>query len=129
MKKLILFTIIFLLGVICKSQTIYNSNWSIDGSIDFKSNVMDRVIIISDNEISVSSFIGGVETLHLVVNKIINKDWGFDGVCKTYYCTTKEADVINGYQKVIVYIKYNTITMAMFANEISVFIYHFKLKN
>lgn len=127
MKKLILITLILLIGVICKSQVTYNSSWTIKGSSKFESKIKDRVITISDNEISISNFIGGTETQHLVVNKIIDKDWGLDGVCKTYYCTTKDADFINGYQKVIIYTKYDTMIMAMFADEITVFTYKFNL--
>lgn len=128
MKKLLMLIIIILSGLISQSQVTYNSSWTIKGSSKFESKIKDRIITISDNEISISNFIGGTETQYLVVNKIIDKDWGLDGVCKTYYCTTKDADIINGYQKVIIYTKYDTMIMAMFADEITVFTYKFNLK-
>lgn len=133
MKKII--TVIFLLlGVVSMAQVRYESSWVILENQKYETQFTNRIITISDTEISISRFIGNnntpfIETQYLIVNEIIEKDWGiFDGVCKTYYCTTKDVDFINGYQKVIIYIKKRDVMkMAVFADEITVFVYQFKL--
>ena len=108
--------------------TTYDSDYSTKSKDNFETDWNARVITITDKEITISNFIGGTKTLYLVVDKIENKEWMFDGVCKTYYCTTRDADPINGYQKVILYKTYNSLVMGMFADEITVYNYKFNLK-
>jgi len=106
----------------------YSSDYAIKGETNFKTDYKARVITITDKEITISNFTGGTKTLYLVVDKIENKEWMFDGICKTYYCTTRDADPINGYQKAIVYNKYGSVVLGLFADEISIYKYEFNIK-
>lgn len=131
MKKIKLLIVGLLLSTICFSQVSYNNKWSIIGSYEAKEDYTSRIITISDNEISISNFSNGNnETLYLKVDNIIIKDWGyFDGICKTYYCTDKDVDIFNNHQKVILYFKeLDIIKMAIFADEITVYVYTFKIE-
>lgn len=131
MKKISLLLIIMLISIICNSQVTYNSTWSINEKSEFKQDHTKRIISISDTEISISNFSNGSsETIYLKVDNVVIKDWGvFDGVCKTYYCTDKDVDIFNNHQKVILYFKeLDIIKMAMFADEISVYVYTFKIE-
>lgn len=128
MKKIILVIILLLLSMVSICQVSYDNPYVIKEIFNFEPEFNDRLISISNSEITISKFIENTKTQYLIVNKIVDKDWGiFDGVCKTYYCTTKDADFINGYQKVIIYIKDDMMKMAMFADEVTVFHYQFKL--
>jgi hypothetical protein len=109
------------------SQT-YNSAFEIKEKKNFITEVKNRTITVSDKEISITNFIGGIETQYFVVNKIEYKDWPFDGNRKTYYCTTKDEDVINGYQKAIIYFTYDTMVVGLFADEITIYKYTFNIK-
>ena len=131
MKKIKLLVIGLLISISSFSQILYSSTWSINGSYEFKQDQTKRIISISDTEISISNFSdGSSKTLYLKVDNVIIKDWGyFDGVCKTYYCTDKDIDFFNNHQKVILYFKeLDIIKMAMFADEITVYVYTFKIE-
>jgi len=69
----------------------------------------------------------GTKTMYLTVNKIEEKEYSFNGKCKYYYCTTKDEDPINGYQKAIVIKKYDTVYMGLFATEIDMYLYQFSI--
>ncbi len=127
MKKTILSMALILVYLASYSQT-FNSSYSTNMDLNFVTDMKDRVIILSDKEVSITNFKGGTKTLYLVVNKIENKDWLFDGVCKTYYCTTKEKDVVAGFERAIVYEKATSIVLAIFADEITVHKYEFSIK-
>lgn len=131
MKKISLLLITLLISIISTSQVTYNSTWSINGSNEFKQDHTKRIINISDTEISISNFSNGnSETIYLKVDNVVIKDWGvFDGVCKTYYCTNKNVDNFNNYRKVILYFQeLDKIKMAIFADEISVYLHTFKVE-
>lgn len=124
------FTIIIAMMLLCVasySQT-FKSAYSSNSKPDFETEWKDRVITITDKEISISNFVAGTKTLYLIVNKIENKEWSFDGLRKTYYCTTKDKDVINGYQKAILYVTYDSVYFALFADEITIFKYVFSIR-
>lgn len=127
MKTFMIIIAMMLLSVVSYSQT-YKSAYSTNKKASFETDWKDRVITINDKEISITNFIEGTKTQYLIVNRIENKDWSFDGVCKTYYCTTKDKDFMNGYQKAILYVTYDNIHFALFATEILVFNYIFSIK-
>jgi len=61
-------------------------------------------------------------------NKIEEKD--YNGIkCKYYYCTTKDEDIINGYQKAIVIKEFDTVYLGLFATEIDLYRYQFSISN
>ncbi|MGV8961877.1 MAG: hypothetical protein ACOH2V_00650 [Candidatus Saccharimonadaceae bacterium] len=134
MKKLIIIMLV-LISSILYAQTTYNSPSTVIEDITYKSEMRNRKIFISDKEISISHFVGNedtpmAETQYFVVDSIVDKDWGWpDNICKTYYCITKDSDFINSYQKAIIYIGHrNMLKMGLFATEIMVFMYQFKLE-
>jgi hypothetical protein len=126
MKPFTIIIAMMLLCVVSYSQT-FKSTYVIKGKTDFETEMKDRVITISDKEISISKFTGGTKTMYLNVDKIEEKDYSFDGKCKYYYCTTKDEDPINGYQKAIVIKKYDAVYMGLFATEIDMYLYQFSI--
>jgi hypothetical protein len=131
MRKIKLILMLIIVSTLFTSTTFcqtYTSPYAVKNANKFVTDYKERVITITDKEISITNFREGTKTQYLVVNKIENKEWLMDGEQKTYYCTTKDKDVINGYQKAIVYKKYDAVVMAMFADEITVFTYQFSIK-
>jgi hypothetical protein len=128
MKKLLFILALILLNSISYSQT-YKSAYVIKQKIDFETELKDRIITINDKEISISNFSGGTKTMYLIVNKIEEKEYDLESKCKFYYCTTKDKDFINGYQKAIVIKKYDTIILSLFATEIDIYTYQFSISN
>ena len=126
MKKMIV-----LLALLISFTTAYSQSFKSPYVIEVKSvtktEMKDRVITLSDKQISISKFIGGVDTQYLIINRTEEKDYDFDGVCRYYYCTTKDKDPVNGYQKAIVIKTHNEIILGLFATEIQVFVYHFAI--
>ena len=130
MKKLLLISAMFLLNIISYSQT-FKSSYVNKTKPKFETDMKDRIITISDKEITVTNFLdGGVKAWHLIVNKIENKEWSFDGMQKTYYCTNRDKDIIEGnYRKAIAHkTSYGTFKIADFADEMTVLTYDFDLK-
>lgn len=127
MKAIKLLFVFTLISFATYSQT-YKSSYSINKECDFQTDMKSRTITISDKEISISNFAdGGTETIYFVVNKIEEKEYSFDGLCKYYYCTTKDKDPINGYQKAIFIKKYDAIYLGLFASEIDINNYEFSI--
>lgn len=132
MKKIISITSFLLLSIMCVCQVPYNSSYSINRVTKIEIEQKNRTVILSDTDISISNFIdGGNVTQYLTVDSAKFKDWGeFDGIRKTYYCTTKDSNFINGYQKVILYVnKHDLLEVAIFADEISIYRYSINLEN
>lgn len=129
MKTVLLISAMFLLNIASYSQTFKSSHATVmipKAETDFT----DRVITISDKEITVTKFLnGGKETWHLIINRIENKQWMFDGMQKTYYCTNKDKDNISGtYRKIIAHkTSMGTFTIADFADETTVLTYDFDI--
>jgi len=126
MKTITITIGLILISLASFSQT-FKSPYVIKGKNGFETEMKDRVISLSDKEISISNFIGGTETQYLTVEKIEEKEYSFDGKCKYYYCTTKDKDPINGYQKAIVIKAYNKVYMGLFATEIDMYLYQFSI--
>ena len=117
------------LSLISYSQT-FKSSYSINPKFDSETEFKDRIITISDKEITVTNFLdGGVKTWHLIVNRIENKEWNQDGMQKTYYCTDKDKDALFGnYRKAIAHkTSIGTFMIASFADEATVMVYYFSL--
>jgi hypothetical protein len=125
MKTLIIIPLM-LLSTFAYSQT-YKSSHMITQKSEFETEWKDRVITITDKEISITNFLDdGTKTLYLTVDKIENVKYAFDGLQKTYRCTSKHKDPIAGYQKVMVYHTYALgVTVAMFVDEITIMTYQF----
>lgn len=125
--KFYLFISFLILGTKVYSQNfISNKVYETQGSIIKK--YIPRTIFISDDEISISNFSNGSkETINLIVDRIEEKNYPFEGISKYYYCTTKEEDYINGYQKAIIILNGKSLFFALFATEIDVYKYEFIL--
>jgi len=126
MKTFVLIFALMILNLASYSQT-YKSSYMITQKSEMETEWKDRVITITDKEISISNFLdGSTKTLYLVVDKIENVNYTFDGLQKTYRCTSQHKDLIAGYQKVMVYHTYTLgVTVAMFVDEITVIQYQF----
>lgn len=130
MKKLLLISAMMLLSIASYSQT-FKSSYVNKMEPKFETETKDRIVTISDKEITVTNFLdGGVKTWHLIINRIENKEWTFDGMQKTYYCTNRDKDIIEGnYRKAIAHkTSYGTMIIADFADEITVLTYDFDMK-
>jgi len=106
MKKSFILILLFSISIVSFSQKTYTSSvttkYKTEGEVIEKS----RTITISDTKISISDYLGGTRTLVLTVDNIVEKEFGWDGLCKWYYCTSTEKDVINDeFTKYIVIIK------------------------
>ena len=126
MKTFVLIFALMILNLASYSQT-YKSSYMITQKSEMETEWKDRVITITDKEIYISNFLdGSTKTLYLVVDKIENVNYTFDGLQKTYRCTSQHKDLIAGYQKVMVYHTYTLgVTVAMFVDEITVIQYQF----
>jgi hypothetical protein len=126
MKTFVLIFALMILNLASYSQT-YKSSHMITQKAEMETEWKDRVITITDKEISISNFLdGSTKTLYLTIDKIENVNYAFDGLRKTYRCTSTHKDLIAGYQKVMVYYTPTLgITVAMFVDEITVMKYQF----
>lgn len=130
MKTIILILLMLFVNHVSYSQT-YKSSYSLNPKSDSETEFKDRIITISDKEITVTNFLdGGVKIWHLIVNRIENKEWNLDGMQKTYYCTDKDKDAMFGnYRKAIAHkTSMGTFLIASFADEATVLVYNFALK-
>jgi hypothetical protein len=127
MKKLLILVVLFI--SFCGYSQTYKSAYSINMKIKPETEMKNRIIKITDQLITISNFSdAGTIPLNLVVNKIENnKDYEFEGKCNYYYCTTKDKDPINGYQKAIVIKKNDKLYLGLFATEIDVYTYMFNI--
>ncbi|HAQ17771.1 MAG TPA: hypothetical protein DCR40_00895 [Prolixibacteraceae bacterium] len=92
MKNLLLIiSIVFASNIY--GQTTYRSSVTTtsEGEVIEK----QRIITISDTEITITNFLGGTKTLTLKVNDIKEKEY-FDRLMKWYYCTSTDKDFITG---------------------------------
>lgn len=127
MKIILVFIGIASLCLTTYSQT-YKSEVATITTPTYTTERKDRVISISDKEISISKFFKGDETLYLIVNRIENKKFVTYGMCKTYYCTTKDKDPIWGYEKAIVRVQTGMdITVVLFADDMTFLEYSYQL--
>lgn len=108
MKKSLFILLFIAVSIVSFSQKVYTSSvttkYKTEGEIIEKS----RTITISDSKISISDYLGGTRTLNLTVDNIVEKEFGWDGICKWYYCSSTEKDPINNeFTKYIVIVKKN----------------------
>lgn len=127
MKKLIFIVTFFIFCTVINAQT-FKSPYAILINNVPETEMKAREITVTDKQIGITKFIAGVTTQFLIVNKIEEKEYSFDGVCKYYYCTIKDKDPVNGYQKAIVIKASDKIILALFATEIDVYVYQFAIK-
>jgi hypothetical protein len=123
--KILVLTFASILGSLASSSQTYKSHSVIKMEPGVETEIKDRIITINEKEISITNFMVGTKTLYLTVNKIENKILhdvlSGDDTFKTFYCTTKDKDPYNGYQKAIVYVRYSKIMMGLFSEEITVY--------
>ena len=109
MKKSFILILLFSISIVSFSQKTYTSSvttkYKTEGEVIEKS----RTITISDTKISISDYLGGTRTLVLTVDNIVEKEFGWDGLCKWYYCTSTEKDVINDELRVEAYLLYKKV--------------------
>ncbi len=125
MKKLLL--IIYLLSTsfcaICQTEQLESSS-AIREEAEFKIERISRLIVITNQVITISNWLnGGQEALKLKIDRVENKEYSMDGICKWYYCTSLKRDPINGFSKTIIIIpkSKNILKLFTFANEVNVY--------
>lgn len=104
MKYLILITVVVITTNIYGQKT-YNSSVTTNYKVEGKVFKKQRTITISDNEITITNFIGGTKTLNLKVNDIQEKEDEWDGLMKWYYCINLKKDISGKNTEYIVIIK------------------------
>jgi len=121
MKKLMLLISLYFIFTLSFGQS-YDSYFMIKQSSEHEIDETFRIIKISDEEITVSNlWNGGKETAHFIVEKIEDKDWGYGVIYKTYYGVTDYG------QKFIAKLEYSQITIGVFYDELSLYVYIFNL--
>jgi hypothetical protein len=121
MKKLLLSFCFIFITFGSFAQKTYEFNMRMDkvyvngiSHEDFKTTLTNHIVIVGDKLIAITNFIGKTKTQYLIVNK---KEELPDNLGTRYTCTTKDKDIINGYQKVIVNVNKDEkiIVMDMYA--------------
>lgn len=114
MKKIIVLLLFLLAGVSAFSQTFRSRSATIrrDG---FEIDRTERSIVISDREIVISNYLNGnTEPLRLEVYLTEDKEDRFDGVCRHYYCKTKNDSSLSPCKKIVVIRKPYSITLELY---------------
>lgn len=97
---------------------------AIKEEFDFKIERIARLVVFTDDAITITNWLnGGQEALRLKIDKIINKEYSMDGICKWYYCTSTKKDPINGFSKTIIIVPKSKekVKVFTFANEVTVY--------
>lgn len=114
MKKIIVLFLFLLAGVSAFSQTFRSRSATIrrDG---FEIDRTERSIVITDREIVISNYLNGnTEPLRLEVYLTEDKEDRFDGVCRHYYCKTKNDLSLSPCKKIVVIRKPFSITLELY---------------
>lgn len=125
MIKLFFIIILTQIGYNAIGQTEQlESKSAITEETDFKIENVSRLIVFTHNSISISSWLNnGTEALKLKIDKIVDKEYSMDGICKWYYCTSAKKDPFNGYTKTIIIVPKpkNKLMVFTFANEVTLY--------
>jgi hypothetical protein len=106
---------------------VFKSDYIITQKAEFESNRKDRIISINDDEITITNFLNGsTKTLYLIINKREIKEYDYSNA-NFYYCTTKFADPINGYQEAILIHQSDQIILGLFTSDIDIYRYVFSI--
>lgn len=95
MKNLISVAFLFF-SVTVFGQTTYNSSVTTKYKSEGEVVEKQRIIAVSDTEITITNFVGGTKPLNLKVYEIKEKEDEWDGLMKWYYCKSKDKDAISG---------------------------------
>ncbi len=124
MKKLFLIVFFTHLGFFVIGQVEqFESKSSIKEYKEPKLLNISRLLVFTDNSITISNWLnGGTEALKLKIDKIVDKDYSREGICKWYYCTSLKSDIFNGFFKAIIIVPKNKdkVWVNTFADEVSV---------
>jgi len=125
MKKYFFIIVLTQIGYNAIGQTEQlESKSAIREETDFKIERVSRLIVFTDNSITISSWLnGGTEALKLRIDKIVDKEYSMDGICKWYYCTSTKKDPFNGFSKTIIIVpkSKDKLKVFTFANEVTVY--------
>lgn len=91
---------------------------------NFKIEHISRLVVFTDDMITISNWLnGGQEALKLKIDKIENKPYSMDGICKWYYCTSVKEDPFNSFSKTIIIVpkSKDKVKVFTFANEVNVY--------
>lgn len=127
MKKAIMLLVISLVGINTFSQT-FRSNSATIRKGGFEIDRTARSIVISDREIVISNYLNGnTKPLVLNVYLIEERDDRFDGLCKYYYCTAENEEMLSPYQKIVVIKKPFSITLELFLSDNNKYIHDLEI--
>ena len=125
MKKL--FFLIFLtqlrFNAIGQTEQLESAS-AIKEESNFKIERISRLVVFTNNTVTISNWSnGGQEALKLKIDKIVDKEYSMDGICKWYYCTSIKKDPLNGFFKTIIIVPKSKgeIKIFTFANEVTVY--------
>ncbi|MBL0057094.1 MAG: hypothetical protein IPP31_13120 [Chitinophagaceae bacterium] len=92
MKKVFFFIILTHFVLTSFGQTEqYESSSAIREEADFKIERISRLLVFTGKTITISNWLnGGQEALMLKIDKVLDKEYSLDGICKWYYCTSKK---------------------------------------
>ncbi len=125
MKKLFFIIVLTQIGYNSIGQTEQlESKSAIREETDFKIERVSRLIVFTPNSITISSWLnGGTEAFKLKIDKIVDKEYSMDGICKWYYCTSIKKDPINGFSKTIIIVpkSKDKLKVFTFADEVNVY--------
>lgn len=125
MKKFFFIIVLTQIGFDAIGQTeLLESKSAIVEETNFKIERISRVVVFTDSAITISNWLnGGTEAKRLKIDKIVNKEYSMDGVCKWYYCTSLQKDPFNGFTKTIIIVpkSKDKVKVFTFANEVNVY--------
>jgi hypothetical protein len=127
MKKLI---VVILLGCICIGlySQAYTSKALIKSKTTFEGDSKERLITITEKEISITNFLASGKPYSMLIDKTEKKEFDFNENCTYYYCTAKEPNLSGQYEKLIIIRSEFKVWMGRFLSEIEVVNYEFVLR-
>src|SRR5690348_6770167 len=124
MKKILFIIILTQIGFTAIAQTEQlESNSAIVEEANFKIEHVSRLVVFTDNMITISNWLnGGQEALKLKIDSIEDKEYSMES-CKWYYCTSLKKDPFNGFSKTIIIVpkSKDKVEVFTFANEVNVY--------
>ena len=125
MKKLIFIILqpLFVLTAVGQTEQLESTS-AIRQEVDFKIERISRLVIFTESTITITNWLnGGKESKKLKIDRVVDKEYSMDGVCKWYYCTSTIKDPINGFSKAIIIVpkSKDKVKVFTFADEVTVY--------
>jgi hypothetical protein len=119
--------LLFSLGLNLFSQVSVSKSM-VKSKTTFEADSKERIITITEKEISITNFFDSGRPYFMLIDKIEKKEFDFHENCIYYYCTAKEPNLSGQYEKLILIRSEFKVWMGRFLSEIEVVNYEFVLR-